>query len=152
MKKKCRICDVALNGNNWYPSLKEKGSKICNSCNLKIGDEWRNDNRDRVNKSAAKYYKNNKRKCIESDKKCRQKLRESIIDIYGGKCSCCGITDKRILDIDHVNNDGASDGRNGIYGKSLMYKIKREDYPKDKYQILCKNCNWIKEYEHRSRL
>lgn len=72
--------------------------------------------------------------------------------MYGEKCARCKFSDKRALQLDHVNNDGA---KNRVSRKTGMRVTKCERawydaakaYRPDKYQILCANCNWIKRYE-----
>jgi len=77
-------------------------------------------------------------------------LRDEVYAHYGGyRCACCGVTDKDVLTIDHVRNDGARHRKSlGIHpgGSStqrLLSWLKKEQYPKG-FQILCRNCNWRK--------
>lgn len=74
-----------------------------------------------------------------------RKLRQQVLDYYGNACACCGETIYEFLAIDHVNNDGNIDRANGIRGPGLVRKIIAENYP-DKYQILCHNCNFAKQF------
>lgn len=53
-----------------------------------------------------------------------------------------GCTDRRCIQIDHVDGDGKKD-RKGGGGRYSMYLRILKDTDK-KYQILCANCNWIK--------
>ena len=75
-------------------------------------------------------------------------LRNKIISTLGGVCACCGISERGFLTIDHVNNDGAAHrkslGRSGGNGGPVLRDIRRQGYPRDKYQILCWNCNHAK--------
>lgn len=70
--------------------------------------------------------------------------REQIIKLLGGKCKHCGFTDKRALQVDHINGGGMTErrliGSHGMYRKVLKCS--------DGYQLLCANCNWIKRYEN----
>lgn len=69
---------------------------------------------------------------------------------FGARCACCGETEKIFLTLDHIKNDGASH-RIKLYGRrvgstyALYRAIKREGFPKDRYQILCMNCNFGKQ-------
>ena len=61
------------------------------------------------------------------------------------KCTCCGESTLAFLTLDHVNNDGAED-RKKLLGHSragnLISILRRNRYPnKDRYQVLCFNCN-----------
>ncbi len=75
------------------------------------------------------------------------------------QCSKCGFEDIRALCIDHINGDGANHRRqitsNDLSkkprdgGGSNTYRwLKRNGYPEG-FQVLCFNCNQIKECEQR---
>ncbi|MCK5612109.1 hypothetical protein KAR91_60115, partial [Candidatus Pacearchaeota archaeon] len=49
------------------------------------------------------------------------------------------------MELDHINNDGAKDRKVNGYGVKLMCRLKKRNWPKDKYQLLCSNCNQGKE-------
>ena len=141
---KCRVCNIELTDGNWAKSLKNKNSRICKECHYKNGMIWRNKNRDKVNKSALKnYYKDPKKHHI-AVQKARVKVRLDMISEYGGECSTCGISDVDVLDIDHIDNNGADDRKHNLYGYNLYRHLKRLGWPKDNFQLLCKNCNWKK--------
>ena len=77
----------------------------------------------------------------------RHKLKQRALAILGGKCVRCGFDDPRALQIDHIN--GKEIGKSRL---ADIATIEREiiNYPlaaKEKYQILCSNCNWIKRAE-----
>lgn len=64
---------------------------------------------------------------------------------YGNKCVRCGFDDPRALALDHVNDNGAEERRNS-HRIQIWVKIIKEGFP-DCYQVLCANCNAIKEFE-----
>jgi hypothetical protein len=68
---------------------------------------------------------------------------------YGGKCLNCGITDIDVLDIDHIKNNGSIHRKTGFHGHRLYQLLKKENYPKEDYQLLCRNCNWKKYIENK---
>lgn len=61
---------------------------------------------------------------------------------YGGaRCVCCGEDERMFLSLDHINNDGHIDRKNGLHGGARMYqKLKDMGWPEG-YQVLCMNCN-----------
>ena len=65
-------------------------------------------------------------------------------------CAMCGFEDIRALCLDHINNDGADHreklvgDRRGSIGGGIYRWIKKHGYPKG-LQVLCANCNMIKE-------
>ena len=81
-------------------------------------------------------------------------LRLEILSAMGGKCAQCGYGpgsmnfDPCALDIDHVNNDGKLERSKGLTGKKYYLWV-AENLRSGKYQILCRNCNWIKERNRR---
>ena len=78
----------------------------------------------------------------------RAKLRQAVIALLGGKCVSCGISDVRVLQIDHINSNGAEDRK--IYGAGQpAYYQHILDCKGIGYQLLCANCNWLKRYERR---
>jgi hypothetical protein len=73
-----------------------------------------------------------------------------LIAAYGGKCSCCGESEPAFLTLDHVGGGGAahrraikkkSEGRANVTRK-LRQELKAQGWPKDKYRLLCMNCNF----------
>lgn len=86
-------------------------------------------------------------RCSVRDRRCRQKLRDTVFERYGGyTCVCCGETQKEFLQIDHVNNDGAAHRRE-IGGSSRLYRwLKRNDFPPG-FQVLCRICNGAKGHD-----
>ena len=73
------------------------------------------------------------------------RLRDEVIEGYGGKCTCCGETLREFLTIDHIHGDGKKDGELGRRGGRDLYRwLIENNFPKDRYQLLCMNCNWSK--------
>jgi len=70
-----------------------------------------------------------------------KKLKEETITAYGGKCQCCSEDNILFLTIDHINNDGHKDRKNIGGGYMLHRWLRKNNYPKDNYRILCFNCN-----------
>lgn len=78
-----------------------------------------------------------------------RKSRNAVIEALGGKCVRCGFTDKRALQIDHINGGGYKERKEKGF-KSEFHKHVLASFLKgeDKYQLLCANCNWIKRFEN----
>jgi len=78
----------------------------------------------------------------------RMKLQLCII-LGGVRCVRCGFTDIRALNFDHINNDG---NKERLVAKAfLRYYIDHPIEAKQKLQVLCANCNWVKEITRRYR-
>lgn len=74
-----------------------------------------------------------------------RELKLLVVKEYGGLCVCCNENNPMFLTIDHINNDGKEEmtenGNNRVAGWALYKRLKGLGYPKDRYQLLCYNCN-----------
>lgn len=147
--KLCRNCNCQLDDTNWMPSLKAKNSAICRKCSNEKGNIWRRANSEKVKANGRERYYADPKQCHERIKRSRKNTRIETLLAYGGVCVNCGIADLDVLDIDHIFNDGASERKANLFAYNLFRKLKKEGYPKDRYQVLCKNCNWKKELHRR---
>jgi hypothetical protein len=94
-------------------------------------------------RAKARYHTDRERLAAEQrprSVKTRLKLRQQMIEAYGGVCACCGETAYEFLGLDHINGDGQHD-RKTIGQKGLMYKLRQQSWPQGNYQLLCHNCN-----------
>lgn len=80
----------------------------------------------------------------------QNKRRILAINLLGGCCVRCGMSDFRCLQIDHI----VSCGRNNRESGSKIYRaiVNNTEEAKTRYQILCANCNWIKKYENKENI
>lgn len=86
----------------------------------------------------------------------RKGAREQVIDLLGGKCAnpecrwlnvdgTLGCNDRKLLQIDHVNDDGFLDRKTKRQVVSYWFRVLRSVIAReDRYQLLCANCNWAK--------
>jgi hypothetical protein len=74
-------------------------------------------------------------------------LRATVIQRLGGKCANCPFNDPRALHVDHVCHGGTAERRECTNRVRFLRRVL--DAPPGKYQLLCANCNEIKEYERR---
>ena len=80
-------------------------------------------------------------------------LRTSVLRLLGGECKRCGMTDVRVLQIDHINGNGYKERIEQNYdgGNTHYYYKHILEVNGDGYQLLCANCNWIKRYEQHEQ-
>ena len=140
--RRCRVCGIEayskkeLDDFAPQPNSKHEKANICKLCKANYKRDWRQ-------KKGKKYFK-------KQNRKWKQKLKITIMELYGGKCACCGEDGLPFLTMDHINNDGKKDREKfGSYGmyvhmRDLFYKDKNEAL--SKYQILCWNCNMGKQH------
>lgn len=106
----------------------------CSACRNKQSTKWRADNlersREQSNASAKRKYAS---------------LRKSVLQAYGGKCTCCNETHPAFLVVDHIPGGGRAHLRElGGSGAFLLYRwLSKNNYPQG-FQILCHNCNFAK--------
>lgn len=129
--KNCIKCDIFLIPNgNWKENSQKNHTYYCNYCFSSYQGNWHNKNRNRLNKLAR-------------DR--TLKLKIETINSYGGKCACCAEAGVWFLGIDHINNDGNIERyKYNRSGFKLYSYLKSQGFPKDKYQLLCHNCNFAK--------
>lgn len=91
---------------------------------------------------------NGTRNCQDCNtRKSRYKYKQLVADAYGGKCACCGESELAFLTIDHIHNDGAAHRREmGAAVKDMWRYVRQNNFPKDRFQLLCYNCNCAKQY------
>lgn len=73
------------------------------------------------------------------------KLRNEMLAAYGNACACCGETAPAFLTIDHIHGGGTKH-RASLPSKNVYAEIRREGFPKDKYRLLCMNCNFATRF------
>ncbi len=100
--------------------------------------------------SIKKYHTKHKERLRKYNEERLQRLKAEAYIILGNKCISCGFTDKRALQIDHINGGGSKERREKPLHGTMKYKriIENPTYYKDILQILCANCNWIKKFEN----
>jgi hypothetical protein len=81
-------------------------------------------------------------KLIGCERAYRSKLKNVVFEKLGSSCVCCGMGDKDVLTIDHMNNDG-NECRKRQSRLQTLREI-RDSSDTSIYQILCWNCNCSK--------
>lgn len=119
------------------------GRKLCGRCrNQALKERYASDEvyrAKRVSLSRAAYRPGQKKEIYN-------KMRERALDVLGGpRCGCCGFSDLRALQIDHVAGDGYAKRKKGEHGQRLYASVIKTGGVG--YQVLCANCNWIKKVE-----
>lgn len=95
-----------------------------------------------------KYYQENKQKLDTYSNNWRLEKRVEFIMKAGGKCVECGENDPVVLDFDHINDDGA-EHRKQTKRTNVVNIFAKNGVDTSRFQLLCKNCNWRKEYKRR---
>lgn len=134
VEKVCTICKITKTVSDFNVMSKSRNGRTtaCKTCTKLI---W-----------AKKYAEKGKEiNAIRKQKK--QKLRSLTLQMYGNMCVCCGESEPQFLAIDHIYNDGAAHRKdikiNGG-GHEFYLWLKKNGFPKDRFQLLCHNCNLAK--------
>src|SRR3990167_3736738 len=125
--------------------------------------------REILQESHKRYYQKNREKILAQNKLYsknnhkyllaykRQYWKENLLfqkqdtfNAMGNRCIICNFSDKRALQIDHVNGNGKQD-KNARSNRIQYLRQVKESYlaGENKYQLLCANCNWIKKHENQ---
>jgi hypothetical protein len=128
--KPCKSCANPLG--------KRQAKGLCVKCYAK---KYKADNRHRMLELQREYYQRNKTAFLLKIKTARKSRRTKMIADLGGKCACCGETETIFLCLDHIKGGGRRDYQNkgGVHG--VWRRAIKEGLPKDKYRVLCWNCN-----------
>lgn len=77
------------------------------------------------------------------------KVRTQVIQILGGVCKGCGISDIRLLQINHRNGGGTKDfGHDPVNAYRDIVKGRRD---RSEFDVRCANCNILYDYERKTR-
>lgn len=122
----------------------------CRLCGLRFAKANNPNKRTAEDKKQyqKEYYAKNKQKLDTYSNEWRANKRLELIAFAGGKCNCCGESDPIVLDFDHIHNDGA-EHRRSERQSNMVTLILRTGFDPNRFQLLCKNCNWRKEYQRR---
>jgi hypothetical protein len=123
---------------NWYLTHKETENAGSQKYYAEHADKYRQVARDwrKSNPDKVREFKETER--LKRPNYVRM-YKEQFIEAYGGKCSCCGETAFEFLTCDHINGQNRKEDRKGA---DLYRKLRRLGWPKDKYRLLCINCNF----------
>ena len=171
----CRMCGKTRDEVDFY-----KYHRHCISCETAEVKKCRTCGKEFPLKEFLQAGRPNRKDCLKcryannieanrlNARKSHAKYRQLILDHYGRICACCGEFRQTMLELDHVDNDGAEHRKSltekwknawankNIGGTHIYRWIVKNNYP-DGFQILCSNCNKSKARnggicEHKTEL
>lgn len=118
--------------------------------------EYRQKNYDKNYKKQQDWKKNNPERDNKLNYQERERLKTEIFKHYSEDKMCCvkcGFSDIRALQLDHIYDNGSEHRRliGGVRTRAggQYYRWLRKNKFPEGYQVLCANCNWIKEHDRR---
>lgn len=140
-KKYCSNCKTVKSKNEFNKANGrfDKLTPYCISCDKIIGKDYRVRNPEKLS---------------NAHKKRRFNLRVKLFQILDStKCVYCGFSMWSALQFDHKHGDGAQDKeRFKDIDAFLRYYINHPEEAKEKLQIACANCNWIKRFKNEEAI
>lgn len=103
-------------------------------------------NKDKILKRTKEYAINNKEKRSLKAKNRNLKNKLDTIEHYGKECKCCRESLHYFLSIDHIYGKGNEHRKKIGSSSSFNIWLRLNNYPKDKFQLLCFNCNMAKGF------
>jgi hypothetical protein len=106
---------------------------------------YRQFHHDEKIKRDTAYRKNYPEKISNFQKRFNRKQKLKVVAHYSSntmKCVMCGISDIRVLSMDHVLGNGCTH-RKEIKTASIYWWLTKNNYPSG-FQVLCMNCQFIK--------
>ena len=139
-RRQCLACITKQKGRALKADLAAIEAKKCRQCHIEpIENQQRLCDKCRE-KSKHRYWRD-KEAYKQKVQEYVDTLREGVFAHYGDHCACCGESNKKLLTIDHMNNDGKTHRQTiGHTSEALMRWLRDNNYPEG-FQILCWNCN-----------
>lgn len=152
-RKDCRLCATC-------GGRKEKTTgESCDRCLKKSRETYRRIRSKRKNNGTCLtcgkikvYGKINCKKCtailLGHNKSRRRRIRDMVIERYGGRCACDGCPEHlnphmEFLVLDHVDGRGAEHRRKLKNNSGFYNDVVKMGFP-PQFQVLCANCNHAK--------
>lgn len=110
-----------------HPDRRLRANGLCNAC---YGKRRYDEDPERARLRAR-----------EHGARIRARLREQLLEAYGGKCACqkCPETNPAFLTLEHVGG-GGREHRKAV-GSHAYADLRRRGFPQEGYTLLCWNCN-----------
>lgn len=156
---RCSRCDLVRLRSDFTPNWRKirGASHHCHSCVRKAAKQCKDKNQANGLCRCGRERRIGFRTCEPcANRTVRRnaKLRQDILTAYGRRCQCpgCDVTEEEFLSIDHIYDDGATHRRalsssgddRSCVGSTFYAWLRRNGFPKDRFQLLCMNCNMAK--------
>lgn len=104
--------------------------------------QYRAKNKEKCRAYSKVSHKKHRVKNLAYMKDRSRRLKTELISNLGGKCACCGEDKYEFLTLDHIHGGGHQHRLRCSFSRTTIYwEVKMQGFPRDKYRILCWNCN-----------
>lgn len=157
--KTCRTCLAEKPSTDFTVNDKAKGylSPNCRPCAAFIKKAQRHADPEVYNVYQRAYYEANREKILPKARRANlrayYKLKHEVFTLLGGECYLCGHRNWAVLQVDHINGDGAEHRRKSG-GHTQSWRVIRDDLRNgvaSTYQLLCANCHQPKSKVEQGR-
>ena len=114
----------------------------CPSCGSLFSSQEEKDGRKRVYQK--RYRELHREERNKRKKEYHQELKRKVVEMYGGRCACCGETQLEFLTVDHIEGRTEEERKSRVSGSKLYGQLIKKKDPN--IQILCWNCNCAKGF------
>lgn len=145
--KKCSRCGETkpISEFGKYKKSKDGFKASCKLCRSIEHMVYKSKNPEKVREQKRHSYEKNYERHSKFGMRYYNAMRDKVFSVLGNACVRCGFSDKRALQIDHINGGGSQENRN-MSRHEFMKKV--ISVGRKEYQLLCANCNWIKRAEN----
>jgi|DEB3_MinimDraft_2_1074329.scaffolds.fasta_scaffold39701_1 hypothetical protein len=139
--QRCKRCTTEKATTDFYFHKKSGYDSTCKTCRIQ-----QEHNRYFADPVAARakmkaHRLANYETIIAKEQAVTAKLKAQLLDGLGRVCACCGEMNTKFLTLDHIHNDGHEHRKRRSSTLSRWRDVIAEGFPRDRYQILCFNCN-----------
>lgn len=123
-----------------HTKTKDGYSQYCKPCNAIWARNYRKNNKQRCSDAKKRYHAKHREKILKRMQDYISGLKNRVFNLYGNKCACCGETNREFFALDHLEGGGTKE-RKRLGTRGLFIQAAKPEFQKDKYQLLCHNCN-----------
>lgn len=147
-KKGCPCCQQVLPTEAFAISKRSTSGlqSWCRGCEQAAKDAYEAANPGAKKERFSVWYTGNRDRILERERRNLRAQRIEALDALGGRCACCGENRFEFLAIDHIHNDGKADRALKGSGRTFHRRLKEDGYPRDRYRVLCHNCNLARAF------
>lgn len=135
-RKNCESCSGSRNKRT-YASRRADPAKW--AATLGRQRDYYKQHLEKQHRRGKLYYSANREARSADGVRRRRMARALVIEMYGGKCDCCGESQFEFLAIDHINGGGRKD--KAKYKNFTAYFKWLTSEKRSGYRVLCHNCN-----------